>query len=123
METEKLDYTNTFRELSKIISSFDNFQLSEKLSLWVDSYKDRLSKDENSVEESKMLMDKNNPKYILRNYLAQLAIEDAEQGKAEKIDELVKVLSNPYTDLGKSMEKYCEPAPKEQQNQQLSCSS
>ena len=68
-------------------------------------------------------MDKNNPKYILRNYLAQSAIEDAEQGKAEKIDELAKVLSNPYVDLGKSMDKYSQPAPKEQQNQQLSCSS
>ena len=50
-------------------------------------------------------------------------IEDAEEGKSEKIDQLAKVLSNPYDDLGKSMEKYCKPAPKEQQNQQLSCSS
>ena len=91
--------------------------------MWLASYKDRLSKDENSIEESKVLMDKNNPKYILRNYLAQLAIEDAEQGKVEKIDELAKVLSNPYVDLGESMEKYCEPAPKEQRNQKLSCSS
>ena len=69
METEKLDYTNTFRELSKIISSSDNFKLSEKFSIWLASYKDRLSKDENSIEESRILMDKNNPKYILRNYL------------------------------------------------------
>ena len=96
METEKLDYTNTFRELSKIISSPENFKLSKKLSMWLASYKDRLSKDENSIEESKILMDENNPKYILRNYLAQSAIEDAEQGKTEKIDELAKVLSNPY---------------------------
>ena len=123
METEKLDYTNTFRELSKIISSSDNFVLSEKFSIWLASYKDRLSKDENSIEDSRTLMDENNPKYILRNYLAQSAIEDAEQGKAEKIDELAKVLSNPFDDLGKSMEKFCQPAPKEQQNQQLSCSS
>ena len=123
MEIEKLDYTNTFRELSKFISSPDNLKLSEKFSIWLASYKDRLSKDENNIEESRILMDENNPKYILRNYLAQSAIEDAEQGKAEKIDELAVVLSNPYVDLGKSMEKFCQPAPKEQQNQQLSCSS
>jgi uncharacterized protein YdiU (UPF0061 family) len=79
METEKLDYTNTFRELSKIISSSDNFKLSEKLSIWLTSYKDRLSKDKNSIEESKILMDENNPKYILRNYIAHSALEDAEQ--------------------------------------------
>ena len=55
--------------------------------------------------------------------LDNLKFVDAEQGKAEKIDELAKVLSNPFVDLGKSMDKYCQPAPKEQQNQQLSCSS
>ena len=68
-------------------------------------------------------MNKNNPKYILRNYLAQSAIEDAEEGRSSKIDHLAKVLRNPYDDQGKSMEKYCKPAPKDQQNQQLSCSS
>ena len=42
METEKLDYTNTFRDLSMIISSSDNLKLSEKFSIWLASYKDRL---------------------------------------------------------------------------------
>ena len=123
METDNLDYTNTFRDLSKIISLPDNYELSEKLTLWLTSFKDRLIKDENTIEESVLMMDDNNPKYILRNYLAQSAIEDAELGKSKKIDELVKVLRDPYIDQGKSMEHFCKPAPEEQQNQKLSCSS
>ena len=123
METEKLDYTNTFRDLSMIITSSDDLKLSGNFSSWLASYKARLGKDENNIEQSIFVMHENNPKYILRNYLAQSAIEDAEEGKSEKIDQLVKVLSNPFDDLGKSMEKYCKPAPKEHQNQQLSCSS
>ena len=123
MEIDNLDYTNTFRNLSKMISSPDDFEFSEKFSPWLTSYKERLSKDKNSIEQSILLMEENNPKYILRNYLAQMAIEDAEKGKSEKIDQLAKVLRNPYIDLGKSMEIYCKPAPENQQNQQLSCSS
>ena len=37
-----------------------------------------------------------NPKYVLRNYMAQLAIDDAEQGNYNRIDELFQLLKEPY---------------------------
>ena len=37
-----------------------------------------------------------NPKYVLRNYMAQLAIEAAEKGDYSLIDELFVLLKNPY---------------------------
>ena len=41
-------------------------------------------------------MDRTNPKFVLRNYLAQLAIDRAEQGDASLILELQQLLKFPY---------------------------
>jgi uncharacterized protein YdiU (UPF0061 family) len=41
-------------------------------------------------------MQATNPKYILRNYLAQIAIEKAEKGDFSEIDTLLMLLQNPY---------------------------
>ena len=37
-----------------------------------------------------------NPKYVLRNYMAQLAIDDADKGDFELIDKLFQLLKQPY---------------------------
>ena len=68
----------------------------ENFSNWMQKYKERLQK-ENSIDVSrKSTMNQVNPLYVLRNYLAQLAIDKSEQGNHVMINELLKVLRSPY---------------------------
>ena len=51
-----------------------------------------------SDEKRKKQMNQVNPKYVLRNYLAQLAIDSADQGDLSMLYDLEKMLKNPYDD-------------------------
>ena len=46
--------------------------------------------------KEKQKMNTVNPKYVLRNYIAQLAIDDADKGDYKLIDELFQMLKKPY---------------------------
>lgn len=48
------------------------------------------------MKNEKEAMNAINPKYVLRNYMAQLAIEAAEKEDYTLIDELYTLLKNPY---------------------------
>ena len=60
--------------------------------------------------ERKSQMDSVNPKYVLRNYLCQSAIDIAEQGDFSEVRRLLKVMERPYDDQP-GMEKYARLPP------------
>lgn len=68
---------------------------------WFDLYKARLEKENKSPAERKSAMDKVNPKYVLRNYMAQLAIDAADQGDYSVVDEMYTMLKTPYDEQPK----------------------
>ena len=70
--------------------------LHDRISQWLGHYTATLA--EQGVDETSRVtrMNKTNPKYILRNYLAQLAIDDAEQGDLRRLNETLEVLRHPY---------------------------
>ena len=93
---------------------------------WLERYSQlRDSSDKNRTEISKA-MNKVNPKYVLRNYLAQQAIELAEQQDYSLLKQLQKVLENPY-DEQPEYEKFAVKRPEWAKNKagcsMLSCSS
>jgi uncharacterized protein YdiU (UPF0061 family) len=63
---------------------------------WLRQYQQRVIDDGISNPVRRDKMNKVNPKYVFRNYMAQLAIDKAEQGDFSLVDELLELLRRPY---------------------------
>ncbi|XP_051143485.1 uncharacterized protein LOC127259912 [Andrographis paniculata] len=128
MALDKVDYTNFFRLLSNVKADdlaihkdellypleavlFDiGNERKEAWTKWIQSYIEELSASGISDEDRKISMDSTNPKYILRNYICQDAIDAAEAGNFEEVRQVLKVMSKPY-DEQPGMERYAQLPP------------
>ncbi|EKO3859582.1 YdiU family protein [Vibrio harveyi] len=133
LNQNKTDYTRFFRELSNLdVNSsqavIDLFVDREAASAWVDLYLARceLEVDERgecvSAETRCEKMRRANPKYILRNYLAQLAIDKAEEGDFSELSRLAELLKRPY-DEQPELDDYAKLPPEWGKKMEISCSS
>ena len=85
-------------------------EFKTRLCLWLNRYVDRLKNDVIPDAIRKQRMNAVNPKYVLRNYLAQLAIDKAEQGDFSMVNELLECLRHPY-DEQPDKEEFAEKRP------------
>uniref|UniRef100_A0A3Q1H787 Selenoprotein O n=1 Tax=Anabas testudineus TaxID=64144 RepID=A0A3Q1H787_ANATE len=72
---------------------------------WIRQYRKRLAKECDGTDDLHLIkkqrlcvMNSNNPRHVLRNYIAQNAIEAAEQGDFSEINRALKALEKPYSD-------------------------
>lgn len=72
---------------------------------WIGQYRLRLNVDFQDVQDCEKanaerveVMKSNNPRFILRNYIAQNAISAAEKGDFSEVQRILKLLENPYSD-------------------------
>ncbi|WP_304144594.1 YdiU family protein [Mesoflavibacter zeaxanthinifaciens] len=72
--------------------------IKTRWNLWFLSYAERLKRETISAQARKKQMNSINPKYVLRNYMAQLVIDDANKGDYGLIDELFNLLKQPYAE-------------------------
>lgn len=115
LQMAETDMTIFFRNLSnykigkpleglKIVSDafYTESEVTEamkgKWNEWFGGYDARLIQESIPEEERKEKMNQVNPKYVLRNYMAQLAIDDADKGDYKLIDELFIMLKKPYAE-------------------------
>lgn len=97
----EIDETGTF--LSFIQHAFYDFEEIEGEILdtwvtWFKVYKKRLKAEDTSDEARKAQMNAVNPKYVLRNYMAQLAIDAADNGDYSIVAALYELLKQPYAE-------------------------
>lgn len=118
MQSERIDYTSFFYTIScGNYSFFDTHQIK----YWLNLYEKRLEKEIVSKEERISKMKAINPKYILRNYMLQDAIDKAEQGDYTLVNDFLEIAQNPYGDFLK-YEHYTKPN-KDFKAMKCSCSS
>jgi len=93
---------------------------------WLALYQQRLQDENNAIagieHQRQALMLANNPRFVLRNYLAQEAIEKAEQGDFSMVNDLLDLLQNPFSPKPE-FDSWAERPPASSKNIVLSCSS
>ncbi|MES2578241.1 MAG: protein adenylyltransferase SelO family protein, partial [Bacteroidota bacterium] len=93
---------------------------------WFEKYTIRINEETLSDSERKGQMNTVNPKYVLRNYMAQLCIDDADKGDYSLLNELFEMLKNPY-DEQSNLQKWFAKRPDWARDKvgcsMLSCSS
>ena len=130
MADDKVDHTIFFRYLCDFDSTDasnnnairDIFIQRDVFDLWASSYQERLSKENDNDKQRAIKMKGINPKYILRNYMAEVAIQKAEQKDYSEIDRLFKLLQNPFDEQLENENDAGYP-PEWSQEISVSCSS
>jgi len=128
MEKEGSDYTRSFRLLSQVEQQQaqsplrDEFIDRAAFDSWYQRYRQRLSQEGISDSQRREQMQSVNPRIVLRNYLAQQAIEAAEKDDIQPLARLHVALQQPYAEDSQSDDLAALP-PDWSKKLSISCSS
>jgi len=131
LAADKVDYTIFFRKLSNFTSDDPGlnsdlasmFQDKSDIEDWASLYRSRLNIENSDDIERKRGMDLVNPKYILRNYLAENAIKKAvNKADYSEIERLHRILREPFSEQVQ-FQDYAAASPDSGKNIVISCSS
>ena len=128
MQPGAVDYTLFFRKLGEqpveqaLNVVRDDFIDLAGFDSWSADYLTRVAREADNTSGRRERMHAVNPLYILRNYLAQRAIEAAQGGDFSEVRRLHEVLTRPFEEQP-GMEAYAERPPEWGKHLEISCSS
>jgi len=129
LQNAGMDYSRSFRLLAKVQESVENEYLLREmvleqgqLSSWLAEYRVALAQESTTSEQRSTSMNCVNPKYVLRNYMAENAIKQAVEGDYSEVENLAKLLRYPYAE-SPEYEKYFSNPPEWAAAISVSCSS
>ncbi|XP_036200353.1 protein adenylyltransferase SelO-like isoform X4 [Myotis myotis] len=138
MENTEADFTMTFRQLSEITQSqlqelnipqqFWALKMISKHELfpaWVSQYLLRLNSNTNNSDfERRKRMMTINPRYVLKNWMAESAVQKAERNDFSEVYLLQQVLQHPFQKHSAAEKAgYSSPTPAWARHLRVSCSS
>lgn len=130
LQTNHADFTLFFRNLGAIQAAGpeadapvrDLFLDRPAFDAWALKYRARLSREGSQDAERRVRMDQVNPRFVLRNWLAQVAIEKAQEKDFSEVARLLAVLEKPF-DEQPGNEHYAALPPDWAAHLEVSCSS
>jgi len=126
MQVNNVDYTILFRSLCDFTADNqavrDQFIDREGFDQWALKYLARLDQQDLSDAQRRDNMRAVNPKYVLRNYMAQAAIEKAQNGDYSEVNLLLQVLQSPCEEHPEA-QMYAGLPPDWAEKLSVSCSS
>ncbi len=130
MHDSKVDFTTLFRGLADIntnapiseIKLRNDFIDRDAIDQWLVDYMNRLKIESSVDKDRKQKMNAVNPIYILRNHLAQAAIEKAQKKDFSEVAKLLSILEQPFDEQAQYQEYAAPPSP-DLESVEVSCSS
>ena len=132
MAADRCDFTITFRRMAAFSTEpgalndrvRDLFMDREAFDAWATRYADRLRREASVDTERALAMNRLNPKFVLRNHLAEVAIREARAGNFSEVERLLKVLQAPFDEQDTAASNaYAGFPPDWAQSIEVSCSS
>jgi uncharacterized protein YdiU (UPF0061 family) len=126
MQNQRIDYSYFFRTLSHYNGDREDLlsmsMMKKPLEEWLDLYDARLKLESQNTKNRLKAMKKTNPKYVLKNYMLQEAIDKADSGDFSGVEDLMILAKAPF-DEHMAFEHYAKETPLKHKNLKLSCSS
>jgi uncharacterized protein YdiU (UPF0061 family) len=126
LQALSVDYTHFFRTLSRYDGEREPILklglYHDPMNDWLDAYDRRLECNQAATAERHRQMLESNPKYVLKNYMLQEAIDAAQEGDYGLVKALFEIARSPY-DEHPEYAHWAGPTPQAFKNDKLSCSS